>query len=216
MVNKTLFTYNVTAGIGAFRGSYVASFLDELRTVNGISDNDNESILPYSIITTASNLVINAMHSVTSTPISCEGQNRRCNSYLLPGGLRMATPWPPTDNEDYPTITISNAPATQIDFLRNMEQEQMFDDTQDCLVFGSEKYRVGIQFCLSESRTRPDALLAGKMIVADRITHTNIARTIRLPKRHSGGRVPYKRKSSQANNNVISLPTSSYGNISPI
>lgn len=80
----------------------------------------------------------------------------------------MTTPWPPTDNEDYPTITVFNAPATQIDFLRDMEQEQMFDDTKDCLVFGSEGYRVGIQFCLTESKLKRDALYAGKSAAAIR------------------------------------------------
>lgn len=215
MVNKTVFTYNVTAGVGALRGSYVASFLEQLRTTNGLSANDEESILPYSIITTASNMVVNTMHSIATVPISCRQEQKGCSSYLIPGGLVMSTPWPPTDHEDCPTITIYNAPATQIDFMRNMEQEQMFDDTQDCSVFGSSGFKIGVRFCLAESKNKSDALLAGRFCIVRR-ADTDSIRTICLPGKDSRRRVPYEQGSSQIDHYFLSLSTPGHSDISAV
>ena len=157
-VNNTISTYNVTAGIGSFRGAFVPEFLQQLQNTNAGYD---KTVLPYSIITTASQLTINSRYAVTTKPVGCDSP-RDCNSYLFPGALMQATPFPPTDNEDYPTITIHNAPATQLDFRRIYESEQTFNEAEDCRTFGADGFLVGMKFCLAEMETQSNSLLAGK------------------------------------------------------
>jgi hypothetical protein len=160
VVNQTVATYDVTAGVGIFRGSYVSEFIDALQDANA---GYNNTILPYSIITTASQLVTNPTHVFTTEPVDCN-QGKACMSYLLPGGLIMATPLQPLDHEDYPTITIHQAPAAQLDFEKVVEQQQLFDDANDCMVFGSDDWAYGVQLCLAEDVRRPDSLIAGDKI----------------------------------------------------
>ena len=191
-VNQTISTYNVTAGVGIFRGAYVAEFLERLQTTNA---GYNLSILPYSIITTASHLVVNPIHSLTTVPVSCD-KGKRCDSYLMPGGLIMSTPWPPSNHEDYPTITIYDAPATQIDFVRNGEQENMFIDSRDCLVYGSDDFVIGMQFCLAESTIRPGSLRAGTQRRCPKMIYANMSRPIRLPEWNTCRRVYHEHKSA--------------------
>lgn len=157
VVMHSISSYNVTAGIGSFQGAYVSEFLQQLQETNA---GYNQTILPYSIITSSSQLTINSRHSLKTAPVDCN-KTQECDSYLLPGGLAMSTPWPPTDHADYPLITIHGAPATQIDFERNLEPEPSFDIAQDCLVFGSQGFVVGMQFCLAKSTSIADALVAG-------------------------------------------------------
>lgn len=157
-VNKTAYTYNVSAGVGPFRGTYVEEFLHELQRLNGFP---KATILPYYIMIYASQIIINPIHSWTSDPIECEG-DKSCDSYLLPGGLALATPWPPTGHDEYPTTTIYSAPATQIDFQRVTDNKQRFDDPNDCILYGSPEVNIGIQFCLTKSTSSEGSLLAGK------------------------------------------------------
>jgi hypothetical protein len=93
--------------------------------------------------------------------VHCD-ESRLCDSYLLPGGLASSTPWPPTDYTDYPTITLHNAPATQLDFKRVLDHDQSLTDARDYLVFGAKDLGIGIQFCLVGSTQNKDSLLAGQ------------------------------------------------------
>jgi hypothetical protein len=158
VVNQTISIYDVTAGVGIFRGSYVSEFIDALQSVNA---GYNHTILPYSILTTASHLVTNPTHAFTTEPVHCN-TGKACMSYLLPGGLIMATPLQPLDHDDYPAITIHHAPAAHLEFEKVVEQQQLFDDADDCMVFGSDDWTYGVQLCLTKDVRRPDSLLAGK------------------------------------------------------
>jgi hypothetical protein len=209
LVNKTISTYNVTAGVGIFRGAYVAEFLEQLESTNS---GYNLSVLPYSIITTAAHLVTNPSHSLTTTPVNCNA-GKRCYSYLMPGGLLMSTPWPPTDHEDYPTITIYNAPAIQIDFLRDTEEEDSFIDAKDCLVYGSDEFVIGMKFCLAESKAKPDSLFAGKEDPVEQVGHTDMDRSLRLSECDSHRRMPDKHKFAQGYDNIFGVPTPRYGHV---
>ena len=160
-VNSTIYTYAVTAGIGPFRSAYVDEYLGRLQAENR---NYEHTLLPYSIMATAANLINNPIYSTATDPISCS-PNERCSSFLMPGGLVTSTPWPPVGRAEYPTITIYHAPATQIDFVRILEQPESFNVSRDCLVYGSDGqdgFRVAMQFCLARSKTKRDALEAGK------------------------------------------------------
>jgi len=158
IVNKTASEYDATSGVGIFRGSYVSEFLQELQSA---SPSHNATIIPYSAMIRASQLVTHPAHSMTIKPVDCDDP-RLCDSYLLPGGLASSTPWPPTDHTDYPSITLHDAPAVQLDFKRVLDYEQRFSDAEDCSVFGADDSNVGIQFCLAESTQKSDSLLAGR------------------------------------------------------
>jgi hypothetical protein len=164
VVSNAVMAYNVTAGVGAFHAAYVDNYLDTLQGMN--EDVTAYEVLPYSSLMTASNLAVNRIYTIATEPISCNADDReRCISHLLPGGLMTSTPWPPTDHLDYQTITIHNAPATQVDFARILDQQQPFNTSQDCALFGSDVtdgLTVAIQFCLARDTTDPDSLLAGK------------------------------------------------------
>ncbi|KAM0719382.1 hypothetical protein Q7P37_005287 [Cladosporium fusiforme] len=142
-VNRTAHTCDVIAGVGPFRGSYVEEYLRALQELNDVSE---ARILPYSIMMTASQMIINPIHSWTAEPVECEG-SRSCDSYLLPGGLSLATPWPPTGYDGYPTITVHEASATQLDFQRVTDQKQSFDDSVDCTLYGSIGFDIGLFVC---------------------------------------------------------------------
>ena len=169
VINKTSSIYNVTAGVGMFRGSYVSKFLQQLQETNA-----GLTTLPYSIITTASQLTLNSRHSITTSSVTCTSP-KDCNAYLLPGGLMSSTPWPPVDHEDHPLITIHDAPASQLDFERiwPSDETQLFNDAQDCRVFGSDGFRVGMKFCLAQNQSEPDSLLAGEQITHTQTTYIN-------------------------------------------
>jgi hypothetical protein len=118
------------------------------------------TVVPYSILAIVYNLVVNPMHSLVSSPVRC---NRgACDSYLLTGGLVMTTPWPPTNLTQYPVVEVYNAPATQIDFERGLDQGDAFSNATDCSVFGAEGFLIGIKLCVAWSRVAPDSLIAGE------------------------------------------------------
>lgn len=132
------------------------------------------TVLPYSIITTASQLTMNSRHAISTEPIACSN-TKDCNSYLFPGGLMSSTPWPSTEHEDYPLITIHTAPATQLDFQRLTDTDQVFDETEHCRVFGADGFLVGMKFCLAPGTSEPNALVAGKH--SSFLTHSNVSLT---------------------------------------
>lgn len=159
-VYRSVSTYNVTAGVGPFQGSYVAEFINMLQTNNAPY---NYTVLPYQLITTSSNLISNTMHTIDTTPSVCK-DGKTCHGYLLTGGLLLTDPWGSTDFLDYPAVTIYNAPAMQIDFMRGIEQGDEFDDPLDCTDYGAENFLIAVKFCLARSQVRPGSLNASKSI----------------------------------------------------
>ncbi|KIW23718.1 hypothetical protein, variant [Cladophialophora immunda] len=155
-------TYNVTAGVGEFNGSYIPEYLQQFQDTNA---GYNYSVLPYSTVVTASNLVVNPMHSTAIDPVIC-ASGRVCHGYLMSGGLIMTTPWPPTDYPSYPVVTIRDAPSTQIDFVRGIHNDT-FVDSEDCLVFGADGFLIGIKFCLARSQSAPGSLFAGVFVCTE-------------------------------------------------
>lgn len=159
VVYDSVETYNVSAGVGRFNGSYVAGYLERYQTTNtGYVYN----VLPFSIMAMASNLVVNPMHSSSIAPVNCSS-GQECQGYLVSGGLMMTTPWPPTDHTSSPVVTIDAVPATQIDFVRGIHNDS-FDDAQDCQTFGGAGYLIGVKFCLAQSRSSIGSLFAGRKL----------------------------------------------------
>ena len=156
-VYKSVQTYNVTAGVGQFNGSYVAPYLQQFQTTN---PGYEYTVLPYSTIVTASGLVVNPMHSTAISPVTCD-KGRTCHGYLISGGLIMTTPWPPTNWTSYPVVTIQKVPAIQIDFINGLYNDS-FVDSEDCTVFGADEFLIGMKFCLANSRSSPGSVIAGK------------------------------------------------------
>jgi hypothetical protein len=151
-------SYDATGGVGKFNGSYIPEYLQRYKNSNRAY---SPAVLPYSTVNTASNLVVNPMHSTAISPIVC-GEGRVCHSYLLSGGLIMTTPWPPTNYSSYPVITLRRIPAIQIDFVRGIHNDT-FDDAEDCEVFGDEGFLIAMKFCLARSLSAPGSLIAGKL-----------------------------------------------------
>lgn len=156
VVYESVSTYNVTAGVGSFNGSYVPQYLQQFKDTNG---GYSYSVLPYSTLVTASNLIVNPMHSVALDPVNCE-TGMDCTGYLMSGGLMMTTPWPPTDHADYPVVVLENAPSVQIDFVKGIHNDT-FVDSDDCLVFGQDGFLIGFKFCLAKSQSAIGSLIAG-------------------------------------------------------
>lgn len=65
VVYDSVNSYNVTAGVGQFNGSYIPEYLKQFQDTN---DGYTLSVLPYSTTLTASNLVVNPMHSTAIDP----------------------------------------------------------------------------------------------------------------------------------------------------
>ena len=158
VVYESVMSYNVTAGVGPFNGSYVQEYLE---TVQKTDQGYRYVVLPYSTLITASNLVVNPMHSTAVDAVTC-GDNRICNSYLLSGGLIMTTPWPPTNYTSYPVITIRDVPSIQIDFVRGVDNDT-FNYAEDCSVFGEAGFLIGMKFCLARSKSSVGSLFAGML-----------------------------------------------------
>ncbi|KAI9766721.1 MAG: hypothetical protein M1840_006365 [Geoglossum simile] len=148
-------TYDATAGVGQFNGSYVKPFFEKLQNPN---PEYRYRVMPYSIHAIVYNLVVNSLYSTVSPPINCEGRN--CDSYLLTGGLIMATPLPPTIYPSYPLILIHDVPASQLEFRRGLSDEDTFSEG-DCTVYGSEGFLIGVRFCVANSRVAHGSLIAG-------------------------------------------------------
>lgn len=136
----TAITYNVTAGVGTFNASYVAPFLDYLQL---ISPGYNYRVLPYNYYAVVFNLVIDPTYSGPSSPVNYFGDDF---SYLLTGGLQMATPWTPSGYEDYPLVKIEHIPSVQLDFS-SFETDVFHND--DCSVYGQDTTAIGVRLCVT-------------------------------------------------------------------
>ncbi|KAL4756288.1 uncharacterized protein BDW70DRAFT_164642 [Aspergillus foveolatus] len=160
VVYDPVLTYDATAGVGEFNGSYVPEYIGNLQ--------DREAEYPYTIVpywmqAIVNNLVTSPMHSVASKPVpvaACAERTSSCDSYLLPGGLINTSPWPPTDHPSAPVIQIANASSLQLDFHAEISQEDPFS-SEDCNIYGSDTAWVGIRFCVSKSRADNGSFTAG-------------------------------------------------------
>lgn len=153
-----VYTYNVTAGLGPFNGSYVSSYISQLQN---LVPEYNFTVVPYTVFAIVYNLVVNPMHSLVSRPIRCQGID--CDSYLMTGGLLMTTPWPPINHVDLPTIQIYNVSGIQIEFERGLPSGDGFVDTKDCSVFGADGFLIGMELCVTKSKVNPGSMIAGML-----------------------------------------------------
>ncbi|KAJ4407286.1 hypothetical protein N0V82_009955 [Gnomoniopsis sp. IMI 355080] len=110
----TLYTYDVTAGVGPFNASLVHPFIDYLQ---GLSPDYPYTVLPYTQFCAAYTLVLNPLIATVSEPVACISDTPGdCMSYLLSGGLEMVAPWVPELDPDFPMVKIDNVQAVQMDF----------------------------------------------------------------------------------------------------
>ncbi|ORY14471.1 hypothetical protein BCR34DRAFT_560515, partial [Clohesyomyces aquaticus] len=151
-----VFEYDVTAGVGQFDGSYISKSMENLKNV---SPGYPFQIVPFSVIATVYSLVSNSMLAINAAPINCDG----CDSYLLTGGVMSATPWVPTGYDAYPLVNIERIPASHIQFRGGMSQEDAFRN-EDCDVYGSGGFLIGIKMCVAKSRAFPGSIAAGVFV----------------------------------------------------
>lgn len=145
-------TFQVTAGTGPFNGSFVEPFLDSIGNV-----------VPYWALASTYNFIVNPLFSIPSSPISCLSKGIQCDSYLFPGGTYLMYPPlinPPPSVDS--TVIIYDAPGTQIDFSRGLDATDQFI-SQDCIVYGNNNSRVGVEFCLAASQASEGSILAGRL-----------------------------------------------------
>lgn len=207
VVYESVNSYEVTGGVGQFNGSYVPEYLKRYKDTN---QDYGPAVLPYSTVNTASNLVVNPMHSTAIDPVVCE-DNRECHSYLLSGGLIMTTPWPPTDYTSFPVITLRRVPAIQIDFVRGIHNDT-FHDAEDCTVFGEEGFLIGIKFCLARSQSATGSLFAGTLKVFLRPVDSESCRSLCVYTRRKWERVLDRHQTSRGNDNVFNISASRINN----
>ena len=175
VVYNSVSTYNVTAGVGSFNGLYVPQYLEQFQQTN---TGYNLTVLPYSTLITASNLVNNPMHSTAIDPVKCR-DGMVCEGFLLSGGLIMTTPWPPTDHTTYPVVVIEEVPSVQIDFTMGIHNDT-FVDSKDCLVFGQPGFLIGFKFCLARSQSAEGSLFAGESGQCNRHKRADLFRNFRM------------------------------------
>lgn len=145
--------YNVTAGVGQFDGSYIPRYMEMLKN---LSDGYRPQIVPFSVLSTVYSLVGNPMYGTNTAPLECDG----CDSYLLTGGVFLATPWMPTGYDAYPLVNIDRIQAIQLEFKGWMSEEDGFRN-EDCDIYGSKGFLIGIKMCIANSKTYPGSIIAG-------------------------------------------------------
>lgn len=152
-VYDTAHSYNVTAGVGTFNGSYVQPFKDFLHTLSPTYEYET---LPYSYFAGAYTLVINPLVSVVAQTRGCA--DNLCASYILSGGLEMVIPWVPQGYDDHSMVMVKNVTSIQTDFTGPTADR--FNDS-DCDVFGESRVMIGIRLCLAQTSSDPGTIRAG-------------------------------------------------------
>jgi hypothetical protein len=152
-----VFSYNVTAGVGDFNGSYVRPYLDKLQN---LEPDYHRTIVPYNMLAMVYNLVGNSMQAIVAPPISEACASASCESFLFTGGLILTTPWQPGGYPDYPLTKIENVPAVQIEYRNDPSDSYIFAD-DDCNVYGADDFLIGIRFCVSKNPAASGSYLAG-------------------------------------------------------
>jgi hypothetical protein len=142
-------TFRVTAGTANFDGSLVAP---TLTSANGS--------LSYWILSSSSTFLQNQQFSIGIDPINCSQNQENCTSYILPGGIQTMSPNPVGNSSD-PITLVHNSPASQIEFQKGMDVQDIFQQN-DCIAVGDEQYVVGVQLCLSLSTISNESVVAGR------------------------------------------------------
>ncbi|KAL3481487.1 hypothetical protein BJX99DRAFT_253411 [Aspergillus californicus] len=155
-----VFSYPVTAGNGQFNGSTVQPYIDLLQ---GRDKGYEYTIVPYWMQAAVNNLVATPMHTAAGYPVPVAAcAENECDSYLLPGGVIGATPWPPTNYSSAPVIRMNDVPTVQLDFSPGLNGHLFSKD--ECTLYGSNDTYVGIRFCLADSRAYNGSFAAGLFV----------------------------------------------------
>ncbi|KAL4876794.1 hypothetical protein BJY04DRAFT_222803 [Aspergillus karnatakaensis] len=166
ITHTPVFSYPVTAGNGQFNGSTVRPYIELLQ---GRDQGYEYTIVPYWMQAVVNNLVTTPMHSAAGEPVPVAAcAELHCNSYLLPGGVVGATPWPPTNYSSAPVIEIIDAPTFQIDFAPELNGHSFSED--ECSLYGANDTYVGIRFCLAESRAYNGSFAAGIFVCPEGVS----------------------------------------------
>jgi hypothetical protein len=148
-------TYEVTAGVGQFNGSYVPRYLEKIKAVE---PSYRYQVVPSTILAASYSLVWNSLHVINGAPIECAS----CDAYLLTGGVILTTPFIPEGYDKYPLVNIDNAPATQVQFERGMAKADGFQD-ENCSVYGgSGNITLGMKVCINKSKAAEGSYVAGE------------------------------------------------------
>lgn len=161
-VYDTAYSYNVSAGVGAFNASLVEPFTAFLQ---GLAPTYPYTVLPYNYYAAAYTLVLNPLIATTVDPVSCTSQKTGdCMSYLFTGGLEMVAPWVPSEHTDYPMIKVDNAPAVQMDFSDVLQVDQEPFEDSDCDIYGDSATTIGIKLCVTAESA--GTLRSGRCLLA--------------------------------------------------
>ncbi|KAK0622479.1 hypothetical protein B0T14DRAFT_494129 [Immersiella caudata] len=169
-VYDTIESFEASAGVGPFNGSYVEPFLKSLTRT---APDHPFSILPYTYYGIVYNLISNPLFTTAVDPLHCSKSinNMDCQSYLLSGGLSMVTPFNPGSHRDtHPLVRIHSIPAIHIDF--NSPRHPFTPPESDCTTIGSNTTFIAIKLCISPVPTSPSSLTA-TLIPCEGLSPTN-------------------------------------------
>lgn len=69
-------------------------------------------------------------------------------------------PNPPVSNLD-PLVMIRDSLASQVEFVKVSDKRHQFS-VDDCILYGDERFLVGVQFCLAHDLSLPGSVVAGQ------------------------------------------------------
>jgi hypothetical protein len=155
-IYEPIFSEKVWAGIGEFQGAYVYPYIHAFQS----SDPQyNLSLVPYTNMAPAYNLLANPLYSTVVDPIDCD--ERSCDSYLLTGGMSLMRPWQPTNYTDNPVILLRSISGTQLEFSHGIQEGDYIEES-DCDLFYQDGFKIAVRFCVGPSRVRTGSFIAGK------------------------------------------------------
>jgi hypothetical protein len=149
------YSYNVTVGVGVFNGSLIQPFITFLQS---LSEDYEYQVAPYTYLSAVNSLISNPLISTISSPVSCAADD--CQSYLITGGVEMATPWIPDIHHDFSLVIIENPPSIQ---LNTTHSENYIFQEDECDLYGGVGYTIGIKLCIAKEELSPGLLRAGKL-----------------------------------------------------
>lgn len=153
---RPTFTYAAQSGVGSFDSAYATSYLSQLVSY---SLNTMQSVVPYTTLSLAHNIVVNPQHSISVNHAGCA--NETCDSYIIPGGIELSHPNPPTNYTDDPVLLFGSVPALQIDFHHGIGEGDFLSD-EDCELYFERPYTIAIRFCLGRSQSAEGSILSSR------------------------------------------------------
>lgn len=166
-------SYDVTAGIGPFRGSLVQPFVDFLQT-RAQEGTENNALVPYSFSHLVNMLVMNPAISTVASPIACTGNGTGgCTSYLVTGGLESVTPWitPSQYYSEFTMARLDRVPSIQVDVSTLVPEKAGFAD-ENCEIFGKYGIIIGLKLCITADPTSQGSLRTGNYLPMIQPYHT--------------------------------------------